>query len=79
MVLESFLEVKEISVDLGNLLEEEDNAYIEFTRKPSGKVLNKFNLIKELSNSWVNHGNIFFIILSNDANSCEDLLSITVK
>ena len=80
MAHESFLEFKKISVDLGNLDQGKDNVVIEFKRNPSEKLIDKFSLSKDSTNSnWVNNEKNFFIILSNDLSSCEDTLSITIK
>ena len=80
MALESFLEFKKISAELENLDQGKDNVVIEFKRKPSEKVIDKFTLSKDsTSSNWVNNEKNFFIILSNDASSREDTLSITIK
>lgn len=80
MAHESFLEFKKISVDLGILDQEKDNVVIEFKRNPSEKVIDKFSLSRDSTNSsWVNNEKNFFIILRNDFGSCEDTISITIK
>ena len=80
MALESFLEFKKISAELENLDQGKDNVVIEFKRKPIEKVIDKFTLSKDSTSSkWVNNEKNFFIILSNDASSREDTLSITIK
>ena len=80
MAHESFLEFKKISVDLGNIDKGKDNVLIEFKRNPSEKVIDKFSLSRDSTNSnWVNKEKNFFLILSNDYGSCEDTLSITIK
>ena len=80
MALESFLEFKKISAELENLDQGKDNVVIEFKRKPIEKVIDKFTLSKDsTSSNWVNNEKNFFIILSNDASSREDTLSITIK
>lgn len=80
MAHESFLEFKKISVDLGILDQGKDNVVIEFKRNPSEKVIDKFSLSRDSTNSsWVNNEKNFFIILRNDFGSCEDTISITIK
>ena len=80
MALESFLEFKKISAELENLDQGKDNVVIKFKRNPSEKVIEKFTLSKDsTSSNWVNNEKNFFIILSNDASSREDTLSITIK
>ena len=80
MALESFLEFKKISAELENLDQGKDNVVVEFLRKPSEKVIDKFTLSKDsTSSNWVNNEKNFFIILSNDASSREDTLSITIR
>ena len=80
MALESFLEFKKVSAELGNPDRGKDNVVIEFKRNPSEKVIDKFTLSRDsTSSNWVNNEKIFFIILSNDASSRGDTLSITIK
>ena len=80
MALESFLEFKKISAKLENLDSGKDNVVIEFRRKPSNKVIDKFSLSSDTANSnWVNNDKIFFIGLSNDVSPQNDALSITIK
>ena len=78
--MKGFLEFKKISAELENLDQAKDHVVVEFIRKPSEKVIDKFPLSKDsTSSNWVNNEKNFFIILSNDASSREDTLSITIR
>ena len=80
MALESFLEFKKISVELGNPDRGKNDVVIEFKRNPSEKVIDKFTLTRDSTSlNWVNNEKIFFIILSNDDSSRGETLSITIK